>query len=76
MKEENVENLLSAACLLQLNEVKDACCSFLVKQLHPSNCIGIRQFADSRGCNNLYRVSNTYVLVRNSYVLYSIADVK
>ena len=75
LKEDNVESLLSAACLLQLSDVKDAACSFLIKQLHPSNCIGIRQFADVRGCARLYDVSNDYVLVgvrtaRFDYTLY------
>jgi len=63
LREDNVESLLSTACLLQLGEVKDACCSFLVKQLHPSNCIGIRQFADAQGCTYLYTVANSYVMV-------------
>ncbi len=64
LKEETVESLLSTACLLQLSEVVEACCSFLMKQLHPSNCIGIRQFADAQGCSDLYKVANNYVMVR------------
>lgn len=63
LKEENVENLLATACLLQMSEVVEACCSFLMKQLHPSNCIGIRQFADAQGCLDLYKVANNYVMV-------------
>jgi hypothetical protein len=63
LKEDTVECLLSAACLLQLLEVVEACCSFLMKQLHPSNCIGIRQFADAQGCTDLYKVANNYVQV-------------
>ncbi|KAK7097848.1 kelch-like protein 5 isoform X2 [Littorina saxatilis] len=62
LKEETVECLLSTACLLQLSEVVEACCSFLMKQLHPSNCIGIRQFADAQGCTDLYKVANNYVM--------------
>lgn len=62
LQEDTVENLLSTACLLQLSEVVEACCSFLMKQLHPSNCIGIRQFADAQGCSNLYKVANTYLM--------------
>ena len=58
-----MECLLSTACLLQLSEVVEACCSFLMKQLHPSNCIGIRQFADAQGCTDLYKVANNYVMV-------------
>ena len=63
IKEDTVENLLSTACLLQLVTVISACCSFLSKQLHPSNCLGIRQFADTQGCSELYREANDYVVV-------------
>ena len=40
--EENVQSLLPAANLLQLGDVRDACCEFLQSQLHPTNCLGIR----------------------------------
>ncbi|CAG2069390.1 unnamed protein product, partial [Timema podura] len=60
LREENVETLLGTACLLQLQEVVDACCNFLMKQLHPSNCIGIRLFADTQCCAHLLRVSHDY----------------
>ena len=63
LKEDTVENLLSTACMLQLSEVEKACSGFLMKQLHPSNCIGIRQFADLQGCRDLYEVANNYVMV-------------
>ncbi len=42
--EENVQSLLPAANLLQLTDVRDACCDFLQAQLHPTNCLGIRRF--------------------------------
>lgn len=63
LREDTVENLLATACMLQLSEVVEACCNFLMKQLHPSNCIGIRQFADAQGCSDLYKVANNYVMV-------------
>ena len=75
LREDNVESLLSTACLLQLSEVKDACCSFLVKQLHPSNCIGIRQFADAQGCNYLYTVANNYVMVSGWKIAWLVTNV-
>ena len=40
-----MESVTSAACLLQLPAVVEACCSFFARLLHPSNCIGIRLFA-------------------------------
>ena len=64
LKEDTVENLLCTANLLQLREVVDMCCDFLRKQLHPSNCIGIQQFAETQGCVQLYRVAHNYVSVR------------
>lgn len=60
--DETVEGLMATACLLQLDEVVEACSGFLMKQLHPSNCIGIRQFADAQGCRELYRAANEYVV--------------
>ncbi|XP_021936868.1 kelch-like protein 5 isoform X2 [Zootermopsis nevadensis] len=60
LREDTVETLLSTACLLQLTAVVDACCSFLMKQLHPSNCIGIRLFADTQGCMDLLKVAHNF----------------
>lgn len=64
LREDTVETLLSTACLLQLTAVVDACCSFLMKQLHPSNCIGIRLFADTQGCMDLLKVAHNFTTVR------------
>ena len=47
--------LLPAANLLQIVYVKEACCDFLIKQMHPSNCLGIRAFADMFGCFELLK---------------------
>lgn len=58
--EDNVETLLATASLLQLGCIVEACCQFLIKQLHPSNCLGIRSFADLHGCANLLQTSNVY----------------
>lgn len=60
VEECNVQNLLPAACLLQLTEVQDVCCEFLKRQLDPSNCLGIRAFADTHACRGLLRVANRF----------------
>ena len=60
LQEDSVETLLATACLLQLNPVIKACCQFLVKQLHPSNCLGIRMFADTQGCSELFEYAHAY----------------
>lgn len=60
--EENVQVLLPAASLLQMSCVREACCKFLLRQLHPSNCLGIRSFADTHACKDLYRKSHHFAI--------------
>ncbi|XP_040122793.1 kelch-like protein 1 isoform X2 [Oryx dammah] len=62
LREETIENLLAAACLLQLPQVVEVCCHFLMKLLHPSNCLGIRAFADAQGCIELMKVAHSYTM--------------
>ncbi|XP_043912925.1 kelch-like protein 4 [Protopterus annectens] len=62
LKEDTIESLLAAACLLQLSQVIEVCCNFLMKQLHPSNCLGIRSFADAQGCLQLLKVAHSYTM--------------
>lgn len=56
----NVQELLPAACLLQLTGVKKACSAFLEKQLDPTNCLGIKIFAESHGCVTLSNAAEKY----------------
>merc|ERR1712226_1483399 len=60
--ESNVQTILPAACILQLQEIQDACCEFLKKQLDPTNCLGIKFFADTHACHDLLHVSELYTL--------------
>ncbi|RWS00717.1 Kelch-like protein 17, partial [Dinothrombium tinctorium] len=60
--EDNVQSLLPAASLLQISSVREACCKFLLRQLHPSNCLGIRHFADAHSCEELHQTSHKYAL--------------
>uniref|UniRef100_A0A8C4IVX1 Kelch-like family member 5 n=1 Tax=Dicentrarchus labrax TaxID=13489 RepID=A0A8C4IVX1_DICLA len=62
LREDTIESLLSASCLLQLSSVVQACCAFLMKQLHPSNCLGIRSYADAQGCHDLQRAAHAYTM--------------
>lgn len=61
VNEDNVQVLLTAANLLQLTDVRDACCDFLQTQLDASNCLGIREFADLHGCVELLNYAETYI---------------
>jgi kelch-like protein 20 len=51
---------LVTACLLQLAEIQDICCEFLKRQLDPSNCLGIRAFADTHSCRELLRIADKF----------------
>ncbi|XP_005409784.1 PREDICTED: kelch-like protein 4 isoform X1 [Chinchilla lanigera] len=62
LKEDTIESLLAAACLLQLTQVIEVCSSFLIKQLHPSNCLGIRSFGDAQGCTELLNIAHKYTM--------------
>lgn len=42
--------------------VQNACCCFLEQQLHPSNCLGIRLFAETHGCEELRCAAEKYIL--------------
>ena len=53
VNEANVQDLLATSNLLQMTDVKDACCEFLKTQLCPANVIGFQAFADVHGCKSL-----------------------
>uniref|UniRef100_A0A3Q2Q1L7 Kelch-like family member 18 n=1 Tax=Fundulus heteroclitus TaxID=8078 RepID=A0A3Q2Q1L7_FUNHE len=59
--QQNVQALLIGSSFLQLQNVKDACCSFLQERLHPKNCLGVRQFAETMMCTTLYDSANTFL---------------
>ncbi len=60
--DENVQCLLPAASLLQMDVIREACCSFLLRQLDASNCLGIRLFAHTHSCEELQVTSHQYAL--------------
>nr|XP_032819214.1 kelch-like protein 12 isoform X3 [Petromyzon marinus] len=68
---ENVQELLPAACLLQLKGVKQACCEFLESQLDPSNCLGIREFAEAHSCMDLQQAAELFSLKHFPDVVYN-----
>lgn len=61
---ENVQELLPVANLFEMKGVVDACCTFLSGQLHPSNCLGIRQFAGHHSCPGLWKKCNMFMQQR------------
>eukprot|EP00063_Salmo_salar_P063616 XP_014038451.1 PREDICTED: kelch-like protein 5 [Salmo salar] len=62
LREDTIECILSVSCLLQLQPVVQACCNFLIKQLHPSNCLGIRSYADTQSCSQLHHAAHSFTM--------------
>lgn len=61
---DNVQTILSAASIFQLDDLKKACANFLVQQLAPCNCLGIRAFAQTYGCARLEEQAWKHTLLR------------
>jgi len=72
--------VLVAADLLQLDYVKQACFEFLQKQLDPSNCLGIKVFADLHNCIELLSICEAFIkkqfLYDNYNLLVPFIDIK
>ena len=58
---ENVQALLSAASLLNLQSLRTVCCGFLQTHLDATNCLGIRAFADLYSCSELEETAYRFV---------------
>ncbi|XP_063415045.1 kelch-like protein 3 isoform X1 [Mytilus trossulus] len=60
--QENAQQLLSAANLVQINTIIQACCNFLEGEMDPSNCLGIHCFAEAHICVELSEKARVYVI--------------
>ena len=58
----NVQSILYASALLQIDVVKQACCEFLLKVLDVSNCLGIRSLAETLSCHELFEKAHQFVV--------------
>lgn len=58
---ENVQSLLYASSIVQMDHVSNACCTFMKTHLHPSNCIGIRTFAEQHGHDTLVACADDFI---------------
>lgn len=59
-----VQSLLYASSIFQIDHLKQACSDFLVKQLSPHNCLGIKGFAEVHGCYELMELAHRHSLSR------------
>ncbi|XP_071963391.1 kelch-like protein 24 isoform X2 [Antedon mediterranea] len=64
----NVQSLLSAANLLGVLAVRDACCRFMQRHMDATNCLGIHCFAEAHACTPLQELSKTFVLKHFNHV--------
>lgn len=62
----NVQSLMTAASLFDFPAVFKATAQFLMNQLHPSNCLGIRSFAKTYGSDALVNAASRYF--RNHFI--------
>lgn len=53
LQTDTVQNLLSAANLFQLSELKRGCADYMANKLDVDNCIGIHFFAQAHECESL-----------------------
>ncbi|KAK0055342.1 heat shock protein 70 A1 [Biomphalaria pfeifferi] len=60
LTEDTVQTIMQTAAMMQISAVEKLCCSFLVEHLHPSNCLGIRDFAHIIGCFDLKETADKY----------------
>lgn len=61
VNEDNVQQLLPAAKMLQLDDIERCCCEFLQRELDPSNCVGIFLFAETHSCTELRKSALDYI---------------
>ncbi|TRZ03805.1 hypothetical protein DNTS_027797 [Danionella cerebrum] len=66
---ENVQPLLYAASILQVELVAAACCRYMRAHLHPSNCLAVRSFAQSHHRPHLVEEADRYTCRHFSAVL-------
>ena len=64
--QENVTNILIAAHMFDIGDLVEACCTYIEKQLHPSNCLGIHKFALQHDLSSLTKTAWNYILVWSS----------
>jgi BTB And C-terminal Kelch/BTB/POZ domain len=64
IEQKNVQALLAAATFLDITPVRDACCSFMERNMDESNCLMIHCFAEMHSCTCLAEKAKTFALQR------------
>ncbi|XP_065053415.1 kelch-like protein 18 [Rhopilema esculentum] len=61
LTQNNVNEVMSASSLLQIDPVREACESYLLRKLHPTNCITVRSIADTFSCPKLLNAAESFI---------------
>ncbi|XP_078257991.1 kelch-like protein 8 isoform X3 [Rhinoraja longicauda] len=70
---DNVQPLLYAACILQVELVAKACCEYMKAHFHPSNCLAVRSFAESHNRVDLMGMADNDLNVEKEKQVYNAA---
>ncbi|XP_075220268.1 actin-binding protein IPP [Lycorma delicatula] len=60
--QENVQELMIAADMLELNDAVIGCTEFLKQELHATNAVGIYRFAEGHNCEELAKAAFSFIL--------------
>ena len=74
INQNNVQNILSAANLLDIPPVREAASRYLDQHMDETNCLGIQSFAEIHSCHALQRKAKAFALKHFSEVFYSIKE--
>lgn len=66
---ENVQSVLTAASIFQVDPLKRFCADYLRQNLSPANCLGIRSFAEAHGCHTLAQSAFKHALAHFAEVV-------
>ena len=66
---DNAQEMMAAGNQFAYPRIVDACAEFLTKQLHPSNCLEIENFALHHNCSKLQKDANAFILENFSNVV-------
>ena len=59
-----VQSILVASSIFQIDHLTRACSDFLITELSPHNCLGIKIFAEAHGCYDLMEIAHRHTLSR------------
>ncbi|XP_035678965.1 gigaxonin-like [Branchiostoma floridae] len=71
ISEDNVQDILQAADILLMTDLKDLCCEFLEQVISPENCLGIRNFAELFNCPEIHFFATEYMEMSFHQVMFT-----